>query len=248
MKKKLLVIFLLMLWAVPSCFAESLQEKVAAVVKARNVTVNPCANLLICQNFEGTGYDNSESWSETIGTGGIVDEDDTTATVLRGSQQLKIYGGNAGQNSFTYASFAGQDTVYGHFMYKPTDATPSGTTDVFLIEDSGGTALLKLTLGTDGKFVLYHGTKTCNGNTALSDGTAYHLWVKYTKGTGGNGVADFYVGTDTNRPASKDCTSSITAGTATAQAARVKLRASLQNTWYFDQVIVDETEFTTVTP
>lgn len=57
-----------------------------AVLGAPQVASAPAATYLLNQNFEGTGYDNSESWTETL-DGGTVDEDYTT-TVLAGSQSL----------------------------------------------------------------------------------------------------------------------------------------------------------------
>ena len=40
-----------------------------------------CTGTTLCQNFEGTGYDNSESWTPTETASGTVDEDALSSTV-----------------------------------------------------------------------------------------------------------------------------------------------------------------------
>lgn len=209
--------------------------------------VDECLDKLVCQNFEETGYDNSESWTEAIGAGGTVDEDDTTATVLRGSQQLKIYAGDSGSTSNTYFSFTAQAEVWFHVRVKFPDGTPTTATYFLTLSDGSSTSAFVSLLPTGG-IRAYQGTVYNAGATIplFSNDTAYHIWGYYkASGTGlNNGVMTIWVGTSTTRPEAPEC--SVNTGTAETTVARILLQEKYQGTAYFDQVIVDDASFTTV--
>src|SRR5437667_300972 len=72
----------------------------------------PCVDL-VSQGFEGTGYDNGETW---VQSGSDTINKDYTAHVLDGSQSLFIASTNGAQTTIT---FAGQNEVYVYMMIRP---------------------------------------------------------------------------------------------------------------------------------
>lgn len=207
------------------------------------------AGVLACQNFEGTGYDNSETWAELVGTGGTVDEDDTTATVIRGSQQLKLSAGDEGETSSSTVTFAEKGEIWWHVIINLPDATPSSTTTIISINGAGINGYVSLL--TTGKLRVYNGTEYCVGSATLSDGTAYHIWGHHkaeSVDTAGDGEAQIWVGTTSTRPETGDCATPVTTGTSEAVTTKLSLKMSYQHTAYFDQIIVDDAEFTSVCP
>lgn len=87
---------------------------------------------LVNQNFEGTGYDNGESWLEWTGgtlTSGVLNANYTTA--LRGSQSLRIKDdASYGIAALTkFGDNTGYNALYGFFRFKLTDL-PTGTSEV----------------------------------------------------------------------------------------------------------------------
>lgn len=198
---------------------------------------NDPSGLLVCQNFEGAGYDNSESWTEIVGTGGVVNED-YTATVLRGSQSLLISESDYHTSNAT-VSFTASGTIYTHFMFR-IDAFPYDLTDIVTILDASNNILCRILMSDAGALTLYHGTDSA-GTTATSINTTYHIWLDYAKGTGSNGVATMYVGTTVTKPAASQ---EVTAGSATADAVKLRLQI-LQGSptaTIWDQVYVKTTD------
>jgi hypothetical protein len=198
-----------------------------------------CDGKLICQNFEGAGYDNSESW-----TGAGNYDADYTTTVLRGSQSLALWlSGNE-----TSPTFTASDTVYFHFRVRfKDDTTPPAENVLFRVRNST-TILGKMALQTDGTYTCRQGTgTTVAGSTSPSANTDYHVWGQYSKSTGSNGIMKIYIGTDLNKPASADC--SCTNGSETSQADNIYFvysNTDANNVMVIDQILVKATEFTTV--
>lgn len=242
MRKIILTILLILL--IPFICSAGVQDMLKGALEKKNGAAAPseCTGKLICQNFEGTGYDNSESWTETIGTNGIIDEDDTTATVLRGSQQLKIYSGDNGKTSSTYAGFTvdSDTTTYAHFRYKTTDATPSADRIIATIRATTE-ILCTVYLETTSEFaVIASGGTKANGTTTSSDNTMFHIWVEYTEGTGSNGTCSLYVSATATKPSVE---ASSTDGASTATPNRFYLQqGSGSSTGFFDQVLVDDAD------
>lgn len=196
-----------------------------------------CTGFLVCQNFEGTGYDNSESWSETIGTNGLVDEDEGTV-VLRGSQSLEIYAGDAGQNSRTAFTIDSQTSKYVHFMFRTAALPSTGTTYIFRITSSGDSGRFILELRTDGNIRIHHGTAyVTTTTTPIEINTTYHIWAEWELGTGTDGAYRLYVGTTPTKPAALVTGSD---GTVTAASTQQLVQARTYNeiTSYFDQLLV----------
>lgn len=199
------------------------------------------AGYLVTQNVEGTGYDNGETWAETVGTNGVANEDDTTAPILRGNQQLKLYAGDLGQNTKTRKDFGTTyTTLYSHFMFRTNDATPSAASIIAQFLDTSQNGLISITLNSAGTLRVSHGTSGVNTVATLTDNTDYHIWFRYTAGTGTDGVFSMGFSTTGIEPSSGDYFVYGTNGTSTAPARFISLQARTQLTEYFDQILVSE--------
>lgn len=169
-----------------------------------------CEGYIVCQNFEGTGYDNSETWVEdTDGacTGCVTNEDYATSP-LRGSQSLLINDGTVA--SWTVTDFSARDSAYVFFMFKLTEA-PSDDADVMTLLSDYDSYAPKFGAGvliTSGrKLKIFHYnygtslTASDNGDTVLELNTKYYIWFYAAKGTGSNGVAWVKINTVNEEPA-----------------------------------------------
>lgn len=196
-------------------------------------TSNPCSGYLICQGYEGTGYDNGETWTE----GGInIDEDYTTSPIV-GSQSLRI--STSTQAGYAFSSFTANDNAYAFFRFRAA-ALPGATTNMSTIRDSSGTVLATVALRTDGKLqVTPAGGSAQTTGSAIATATDLYIWFEYEKGTGSNAVARCGFSTDGTKP-------TMTAGsngTATAQAGRIYTGATSNSSvdWVYDHVLVSTT-------
>jgi hypothetical protein len=243
--RKILHVLILSLVLLPVlCLAGPLQEKQRSVIAKKNTVVgggSECTGMLVCQNAEGTGYDNSETWTETSTT-----NEDYTTVHLRGSQSIQSGTGVA--NGESYYDMTDSGTVYGHFLFE-TSAIPVGDHDkIFaLMNSTVDTFYMYIQLRDAGTLALVCGTSFLGpGATTLSVNTMYHIWFKYIKGTGANAQCSLWIGTTTSRPASAEL--STTTGDATVDAATVWLHSySEAGHWnIYDQILLKTTEFTTV--
>jgi len=198
-----------------------------------------CDGMLVCQNFEGTGYDNSESWTES----GAPDED-WTGTILRGSQSLLL-----DDNDNVYLAFTAQSEIWTHFLFQTVDATPAS--DLFIMRLTNGTTTqVYLRLKTSGvlRAESLYGVYAQGGS--LADNTTYHIWTRYKKGTGVNAEVDVYYGTSATIPES--ATISFSNGTGTLDINRITLLADPSSGTatadvFIDQVLVDDASIGSVT-
>lgn len=222
-----------------------------ATVTNSSTQVDSGAGYLIFQNFETatTGYDNSESWTETVGTGGIVEAADTTSPIMRQCQQLKIYAGNAGQISYTISpTFTAQDTAYTHFKLRLATSLPSSNVVMAYLRLS--TALKQwVQIQTTGALVVNIGPISATSVATISPDTTYHVWMRYTKSSGANdGIGSVGFSTNTTEPTSGDYFATFTNGTVTTQIDNIRLNSAAQATVYFDQVIVDDATIVPLAP
>jgi hypothetical protein len=128
-----------------------------------------------------------------VPSGGAVDEDYTT-TVLRGSQSLYLLGADSA-SARALKSITASGTVYGHFMLRVGDSTPSEHAIFYYMRDSNPTTIFQITARTDGRIRVYHGSVYLTStNAELSDNTTYHLWYQFVKGTGADGVYKVWIG------------------------------------------------------
>lgn len=209
----------------------------------KGYATSECTSKLICQNFETatSGWDNGpESWTAAGNYSAAY-----TTVHLRGNQSGALWL----NGSFTSPTFTASDTIYFHFRLRlVADVTPSYDQDFFQILNST-TTIAKTTLKTDGRYTCRTGTASIGtGSITPSANTDYHVWGAYQKSTSSNGFIKIYIGTDTSKPASADCTSQNSLSS-TSQADNIKFvysNANDTNTMILDQIIVSTTEFTTV--
>jgi hypothetical protein len=178
-------------------------------------------SYLINQNFEGTGYDNGETWTSFAG-GGTIDPDYTTSPIV-GSQSLRIVVTGANQAA-SYTQFTGTDTPYIYCRFRLDSNT--GEAKLFVIDDNayGSAAVVTVTAG--GKLaVLASGAGSPNESTNnLPTATDLHFWIDVIKGTGANHTVKAGWNTIATKPSltAGGATSAVSAaGTGTAQPARL---------------------------
>jgi hypothetical protein len=202
------------------------------------------SSFLVHQNFEGTGYDNSETWIATTGTGGSIDPDEAT-TVLRGSQSLRIYAGDSGQVSQTKITLG---TTYGDvwafWRVRIGSTLPAADTSfVRLLDGVDGIAGYVMIRAT-GNGKIFHGTAEASALSIWSPNVTYYAWWHWTRGTGSDGLSQLYISTSSTRPASPITT--LTSGNASTSPNTLQLRSLNQATLYFDQVQLSASEITNV--
>ena len=198
-----------------------------------------CDGALVCQNFEGTGYDNGESWTAESS----CDPDYDGSNVLRGDQALEMSYDNSAPDA--YVDFTGTSEVWAHAMWQ---ATYIGTAVVPIIEilnSDGSEVIFSVNVSTS-KFALFCGTEYVSYTATISTDTEYHIWLHLD---GVDQEGELYIGTSATRPASP--VASVTNGDNTdSSMARFNVTGSSyadsSDYGYFDQVVVMATEFTSV--
>lgn len=188
------------------------------------------ASFLIEQTFEGTGFDNGETWA-TSGT----HNEDSNAVSMEGSQVLEL----SGNSSYAQTDYTGQTTVYA-FCYIRYSSDPASTQTAFNIADSSGTSLASLRIGVGGIVrIAAAGSDSSNSATTLTFGATYYVWLKFVSG----GTCELAVSPTTTKP-STDGSGLVflTKTGASATAARVRcIRGNTGGNWYFDRVLVSTT-------
>ena len=140
--------------------------------------------FLVNQNFEGAGYDNGETWTESAT--GTVDEDHT-GTVIAGSQSLQV--NLAAQTGSTYASFTAINDVYCKFRFRVA-STNNGNQVVATIR-SGTTVLATYTMAGASRVLRATAAGGANGTSsdAVPVDTDLYVWIEYQAGPGTLSVA-----------------------------------------------------------
>ena len=184
---------------------------------------------LVCQNFEGTGYDNSESWTEDVFGGDAVIDPDYTTTVLRGSQSLRMAAGS--QPSVTYKIFdSAESEIYGFAQIRYSSLSSFNGADLFNSSDVGQTQFVAIILGSGGQAgklrIAWLGVgDSSDSTTTLSTSTTYYLWWYVKTGTGSNAEAWLKMSTDRFEPSTPEIT--VTNGTWTID--RMAMYPATQN-------------------
>lgn len=188
--KKLLVLILL-LFAVP-CWSDTVTVRQPSCKKA-------CTDgtFLSCQNFEGTGFDNSEYWVTEDGSSGGVINPDYTTDPGRGSQSLRVKDDtNVGTYAVhKYGDNTGVNNIYGFFRIKLIDL-PSGTYELFQTYNIQGDSFPPdsieahdmIWISSTGVLQIHcNNGETFNGTTQLSTGTWYYVWYYIARSTNSDG-------------------------------------------------------------
>lgn len=173
---------------------------------------------LVEQNFEGTGFDNGETWLAGLNgtpSTGVVDPDYATGP-LRGSQSLRMkddenYGGFA---ITKFSDDTGVTGVYGFFRLKIIDR-PSTTREIMQLYNAQGpleepTAVEThemIWIGSDGVLHMwpaYNEGEEVAGSTALTNGTVYYVWWHVTRTTLTDGSGWIKLSTTPTLPGSNE--------------------------------------------
>lgn len=158
-------------------------------VPARNPQPLPAGTSVaetnfIKQNFEGAGYDNSETWV-TDGAGNP--DATTTPNPPRGSQYLEIPASTSDGAGFTFAATHSSVVIEFLAYFEQVGANSGffflgtvGFGSYVVVQVNGGQ---QLTIVQSGGAI----DATCADTISL--GTWYHIWVRYTEAASGSVVA-----------------------------------------------------------
>lgn len=166
---------------------------VATVAAATPAASGPTFSLH--QNFEGTGYDNSETWN-AAGTG-TIDPDESTV-VIAGSQSLQLV--LAGQTGSTYSEFSAQSSVFCKCRFRVA-STNSGN-QVFATIRNGTTVLATFTMAGASRVLRATAAGGSNGTStdAVPVDTDLYVWMEYVAGSGSNAIARIGWATTDSKP------------------------------------------------
>ena len=128
-----------------------------------------CDGYLVCQNFEGTGYDNEEVWTEV---GDTIDPDEAV-TVLRGSQSLEM--DKTGSTPQTWLPIAATDPLYGFLRFR---VSVDESFDVVNLQDSGSNQAMRLYRHDPTNYLrVFCGTNWSEGSTTLTQNITYYCYA-----------------------------------------------------------------------
>ena len=171
---------------------------------------NPPASPLVKQNFEGTGYDNGETWNTYISAG----DPDYTGIVLLGSQSLSCFGADFSAQG-AYTTFSGLSELWGFVMF---EITTNRNSYIVRHEDSGAAAVFNISVsGTNLRVDDGSANATTSGTFSLN--TPYYLWWHRLKGSGANAVSELWFSSTPTKPADGSSGhAKVTTGTTTTDA------------------------------
>ncbi len=198
-------------------------------------------SYLVNQNFEGTGYDNGETW--TSAGGGTVNADYATNPIV-GSQSLYI----TGTATSTYRSFSAQDSVFGFARVRFETYDTGGNRNFWSIRDGSGTSVADFGITSAGKMRATAAGGSANTSLdTIPTGGGYdlYIWFEYVKGTGSDAIARVGWSMDGTKPtfaasAAKSAVSSN--GTTTSQGARFYWGATASSVF---EIVTDKTLIST---
>jgi hypothetical protein len=197
----------------------------------------PPATYLVKQDFEGAGYDNSETWTES----GVGIDEDYTGVVLAGSQSLRINSSAASAHTSS-PTFTGQAEVWGYFIYRPA-SLPAASTVIANFLTAVGNDCLRLRINSGGALLIRAGGGTeATSVGTLSAGTTYHIFLYFLKGSGANAFASVAFSTDGTKPTSGNNYRESTNGTITSDVEVFRFGQASSSTmdFVFDKVRVDD--------
>jgi hypothetical protein len=215
----------------------AMSPRAGVIAGGRQAGGAPGVSYLVQQDFEGAGYDNGETWTES-GTGTRDEDYATSPAPLVGSQSLRVAVSSQGGTT-TKAFASDQSTVEGYLQVHFVSLPASGKVFV-AFRDSGGTRLVNIEVGASSRITVRCGTGAATTTDAISTGTTYHFWWRYVKGTGANAQASVAFSTDGTRPPSGNKFAAVTNGSRTTDANNIIIGPENNSTWegIFDKVRV----------
>ena len=237
MLTKINIILAVLLWA-STCFSQ-------VTIGAGGISISGFSTggtaatpaYLVSEDFEGAGYENS--WTES--GGGTIDEDYTT-TVLVGSQSLGIVNASGQTTNYAYTNYTAQDNTYVYLRFRTN--TLSVQREIVNILDSSNNSLCLVQAISTNDIRATTGGGSVATVGMITNNVEYHFWVRYSKGTGSNGVCSVGFSTDGTEPTSGDNFVSKTNSTSTAQGSRLFLGGYANSTSIlriYDKIRVLET-------
>jgi uncharacterized membrane protein len=159
---------------------------------------------LVKQNFEPTGYDNSEAW----GTSGAVDPD---AAAIDGSTQSMRMNSTEEQMR-AWKSITASTAVSVFSMVRFTTLPPVNGR-IIELWNTGYTQEVGISYSGTG-LRADTGSVGAAGAFTVTTGVTYYVWIEAQKGTGSNGVVRVFISLTSTKPGSPDI--NITTGDSTA--------------------------------
>lgn len=217
------------------------------------------ANFVVCQNFEGTGYDNGETWIEGTdgaGSGYIIDPNYVTSP-LRGVQSLHMKDGTV--PTYDANNFSAHSSVYGSLIFKlldPPDSLDKNDVTSVFSDVSGGSplGLGAILLNSNRTLEITHANystmafRNVTGSTVLSLNTIYYIWFYWAKGTGSNGQMWLKISTTPVEPAEKEAEISDGYGIADVVYAQISTFHGAAYEYVVDQMLVKTSAIGNVPP
>lgn len=203
---------------------------------------NPPASPLVKQNYEGTGYDNGETWIET-GTLGVINEDYSPALV--GLQSLRLV--NVDFDSVSTRIVVSPLSECWSFFQMQWVTMNSGT--IFhRLQDNASAIMVEVRMGAAGVVTVSCGPTsptTASTVSTMTTGVKYYVWVHYLKGTGANATAEVWFSTSSTKPGDgTNGHAKTTTGTAAADVAEevmyIENFSAVSNEAIFDRVYLDD--------
>jgi hypothetical protein len=187
------------------------------------------------ETFEGTGF--AETYGPADWTQLGTPDEDYTGTVLEGSQSCLI-----GVGSHNIQIDLGDGSAW-EVYFKLRMNSISGNQNIAYILDSSDTIISLLVVINAGGD-LHVGDNLGNYTSPAIDlnvDTTYHIWWRYVKGTGANGIFTLGVSTDGTRPTSGAGYAEQTAHQRTTDADELRFFVENVATWdiIIDRVIVN---------
>lgn len=197
------------------------------------------ATWIASEDWEGVGKPSGWSTNTISGDHGAVFFD-YSVSPLWSSQSLQLTNGG-----FTYNEnwHTAQTNVYYYFMWRP-EVTTDGAV-INYVTDNAANPLMYVYLVPSSRRVrvgLGAATTTNETATAITDGSTYHFWVHYQKGTGADAIYEVHWSTTPTKPADGSAThAKVTNGTATGNATGIWFYSEYAGTdWRIDKVRADD--------
>lgn len=200
-----------------------------------------CTGFDTCQNFEGTGYDNSETWTDDDGS----INPDVTSSPGRGSQSCSLEW--ATESAHLIHSMTSRNSYYAHLLVKFSALASSGGATFFRFLGSD-TDRLVLQIYETGEVLVFHGSSWSFTTDQMSINTWYHVFVYYALGTGSNGVAWVeWTAASTRSPSgSGNKYAEVTDGDSTGAVDSIAISETDGSILYVDQVLARASAITEV--
>lgn len=164
---------------------------IASSIIAGNATFrnssSPPISYLVNQNFEGSGFDNGETWTTNTSGGTYLSSDpDSTSPAIVGSQSLRQITTNAYIQLLHYWGSTNTE-VFGYCMINPITFPPASRR-IMTFKSAAATEQAYVVLrptgvirtGVGGNFADTVGTMSLNTNV--------HVWFYYKAGSGSDGI------------------------------------------------------------